>query len=80
VQAFSTFHEKKGDKVEMVCKDTTLEEEKRLAEKVMSMPTARALSCSENVSTILSGSQAFQEVKADTFWPGNLYMYRDAGR
>jgi hypothetical protein len=77
-QGFTNYHEQNGDTVKMVCKNTTLEEEKRLAEKVRNMPYAEGFQCARSVSDVLAGSPAFPEVDADTFWPGDLY--RDAGR
>jgi RHS repeat-associated protein len=60
--------------IEKTCQDTPLEEEQRIAEKIIvRMDSPGAAQCSSNVSTALDGSPYFPRVKAGTVFPGNLY-------
>ena len=71
---FIEYH--KNDSTEKVCKDTTLDEEKRLVELIIYRPSPGIATCAINLSDVLSTSPYFPNVKPGTFWPGNLF--RDA--
>ncbi len=73
---FAKYH--KDSKVEKTCKDTDVAEEKRLADKIVAMPSPGVAQCAANVSTALFGSKYFPKVDAGTIFPGNLY--RDAAK
>jgi len=70
IKGFKKFH--KSQEVEATCKDTTQEEEERIISNAMDLPSAAPFECAVMSSAALSGEPSFPEVRAGTFWPGNL--------
>lgn len=68
---FSKFHEAQGDTIEMTCKKTTEEQEKRIQREQDQRPTAAGPTCSLNVSSVLVLSNAFDGIEPRLF-PGDL--------
>lgn len=68
---FSEYHAAEGDTVEMTCKNTTKEQEKRIQREQDLRPTAAGPTCSTNVSSVLVLSGAFKGVQP-RFFPGDL--------
>jgi RHS repeat-associated protein len=70
IKKYMDFH--KQQKVESTCKMTSQAEEESIINKAISLPSAIPFQCAVRSSTALSGQQSFPNVKAGTFFPGNL--------
>lgn len=66
-----------GEATEKTCQNTSPDEERRLSDKILDMPSPGIAQCAANVSDVLDGSPNFPNVRGGTLLPGNLF--RDAG-
>lgn len=70
IAKFRNFHG--NQKTESICKDTSQEEEEKIINNAMDLPSAAPFQCAIMASTVLGGLPSFPNVQAGTFFPGNL--------